>query len=142
MHWAGWVIVAVVCAVLEMATPSFFIGWFGVGALAGALMSLLRVGMTGQIVAFLVVSVGLVISTKRISSSWHRKESGAKTNVDAVIGKSATVIKEIPAKGMGQVKVNGEVWTAAAQDESRIPAGVTVEVVEVEGVHLVVKSPE
>ena len=52
MHWAGWVIVAVVCAVLEMATPSFFIGWFGVGALAGALMSLLRVGMTGQIVAF------------------------------------------------------------------------------------------
>lgn len=142
MHWAGWVIVAIICAVAEMATPSFFMAWFGVGALAGAVMSLLHTGLAGQMAAFLAVSVGLVLSTKRISSSWSRKGGGAKTNINAIIGKSAVVTAEIPEKGMGQAKVNGEIWSAQSDNGRRIPLGVAVEVIGVDGVHLVVRSPE
>ena len=40
-EWAGWVIVAVVCGIVEMLTPQFFIAWFGVGAIVAALFSAL-----------------------------------------------------------------------------------------------------
>ncbi|MGI6666087.1 MAG: NfeD family protein [Bacillota bacterium] len=142
MHWGGWVVVAVVCAVLEIVTPSFFIGWFGVGAIAGAVLSILRVGLTGQVVAFLVVSVGLVLSTRRIASRWTLKDAHTKTNIDAMVGKTAVVTEAIPAKDRGLVKVGGEVWSAESADGTAIPLGVSVEVIRVDGVHLVVKAPE
>jgi membrane protein implicated in regulation of membrane protease activity len=142
MHWGGWVVVAVVCAVLEIVTPSFFIGWFGVGAIAGALMSVLKVGLTGQVLIFLAVSVGLVLSTRRIASKWTRQYAHTKTNVDAMVGKTAVVTKAIPAKDRGLVKVGGEVWSAESVDGRAIPEGVSVEVLRVDGVRLVVKAPE
>jgi membrane protein implicated in regulation of membrane protease activity len=142
MHWGGWVVVAVLCAVLEIVTPSFFIGWFGAGAIAGAVLSLLGVGLTGQVMSFLVVSMVLVLSTRRISSTWTRQDAHTRTNVDAILGKSAVVTRAIPAKEKGQVKVGGEVWSAESIDGRAIPEGVTVEVLRVDGVHLVVKAPE
>ncbi|HHY45631.1 MAG TPA: NfeD family protein [Firmicutes bacterium] len=142
MHWGGWVAVAIVCAVLEIVTPSFFIGWFGVGAIAGALMSVLRVGPVGQALVFLAVSIGLVLSTRRFASKWTRQDALTKTNIDAIVGKTGVVTKEIPANDRGQVKVGGEVWSAESVDGRAIPQGVSVEVLRVDGVRLVVKAPE
>ena len=126
MHWGGWVVVAVVCAVLEIVTPSFFIGWFGVGAIAGALTSILRVGLAGQVFVFLAVSLGLVLSTRKIASKWTRQDAHTKTNIDAIVGKTAVVTKEIPANDRGLVKVGGEVWSAESVDGRAIPQGVSV----------------
>ncbi|MGE5579080.1 MAG: NfeD family protein [Bacillota bacterium] len=141
-HWAGWILVAVACAIAEMLTPQFFIAWFGIGALFAALLAGLGAGLGWQIACFLVVSLGLVLSTKRLSSKWFRVDREQRTNIHALVGATGVVTKAIPAGGTGQVRARNEVWTATALDCASIPVGVTVTVVRVEGVHLVVQASD
>ncbi len=56
------------------------------------------------------------------------------TNVDAIIGQKAMVVKAITPAEAGQVKVNGEIWRASA--DQAIAAGVRVSVDGVSGVTL------
>lgn len=137
-HWALWIAVAVICGVIEMLTPQFFIAWFGIGALSAALLASLGASGAWQVSAFIVVSLVLVLSTKRLSSRWFRADREQKTNVDALLGQEGLVTKPILQNGTGQVKTRNEIWTALSADNGPIPAGVTVKVVRVEGVHLVV----
>lgn len=141
-QWAGWLVVAIVCAMAEIFTESFFIIWFSVGALVAAALSRLGLKAGYQFGAFVLVSLGLVFSTKRAASSWFRKGNDLKTNVYALEGKKAVVVQSIPPNGSGKVKVKGEVWSARSLCETGIPLGVTVRVLSVEGVHLVVEAPE
>ncbi len=141
-NWAGWIVVAVICAIAEMLTPTFFIAWFAVGALAASLSSAVGLSLGWQVVVFAVVSLALVLSTKRLSSRWFRGEREQKTNVYALTGASGVVTKAIPEGGTGQVRVGPETWSATAEDRASVPAGVSVVVVRVEGVHLVVRASD
>jgi len=141
-HWAGWIVVAVACGIVEMLTPEFFIIWFGVGAVVAALIAAMGAGTGWQIGAFIAVSLALVLSTKRLSSKWFRVDREQRTNVYALEGASGVVTQAIPAGGRGQVRARNETWTATAEDGGSIPAGVTVTVVRVEGVHLVVRASD
>lgn len=141
-HWLSWVIVAIICAVAEIFTEGFFIIWFSGGALAAALGAGLGLALEWQFGVFVVVSAALVLSTKRLVERLHKKDVGIATNVQALIGKDAFVIMEIPERGSGQVKVGGDIWTARSVSGRRIPQGVTVTVTGIDGVHLVVRSPE
>ena len=66
------------------------------------------------------------------------------TNVYSVIGKKANVIVEINGeKSTGQVKVDGDVWSAKTEEfNAIIPVGTIVEIVRVDGVKVVVKTLE
>lgn len=39
---------------------------------------------------------------------------------------------------LGQVKVNGEIWSAKTEDESKIEKGTEIEVLKIDGVKLIV----
>ncbi|MCX7996959.1 MAG: NfeD family protein [Patescibacteria group bacterium] len=58
------------------------------------------------------------------------------TNIDAVIGAKAQVIKSITPHTPGQVKVDGEIWRAVASED--IAKGEMVKVHSVSGVTLTV----
>lgn len=60
-----------------------------------------------------------------------------KTNVDNLIEKKGVVIKSITPSKPGQVKVEGEIWRANA--EQTIPEGSSVIIKSVEGVTLKVQ---
>jgi len=141
-HWGIWVMVGAACAIAEIFTSGFFIIWFSGGALVAAVLSLAGANLNWQIVSFVAVSTILVLSTKRLASSWFRKGAEVRTNVYALEGATGYVIQDIPQESFGQVKVGGEVWTARSMDGTKIPLGARVKVVKVEGVHLVVRSFE
>lgn len=141
-HWAGWIVVAVACGIVEMLTPQFFIAWFGAGAIVSALFAWLGAGPVWQFTVFIVASLSLVLSTKRLSSKWFRVEREQKTNVYALQGSPGIVTQAIPEGGTGQVRARNETWTATSEDRTAIPAGVAVTVVRVEGVHLVVHASD
>jgi membrane protein implicated in regulation of membrane protease activity len=61
-----------------------------------------------------------------------------KTNSDALLGKEGIVVKKITAAAPGQVKVDGEIWRAAAT--SVIDEGESVVVESVSGVTVTVKK--
>ena len=79
----------------------------------------------------------------RGSKKWARSKEKhhEHTNVNALRGKHAKVLKTIPAHiGVGVVKVGGDTWSARSVDQKEILAGVIVEIIEIKGSCLVVKS--
>ena len=62
-----------------------------------------------------------------------------KTNVDAVIGKTGIVTKTIDSiNSKGQVKVDGETWSATGENGIDIEKGTQIIVKEIKGVKAVV----
>ena len=62
------------------------------------------------------------------------------TNAFSIIGKKALVIKEInPIHSTGQIKINGEVWSAESENSEIIQEGLEVEILQIKGVKAIVK---
>jgi membrane protein implicated in regulation of membrane protease activity len=62
-----------------------------------------------------------------------RKPQLERFGVDALIGQPAYVIDEVTGLS-GRVRIGGEEWTARAYDETLvIPAGTTVDVMQISG---------
>ena len=68
------------------------------------------------------------------------EKDNAKTNVYSLVGKKAIVIEDIDwVTGSGQIKLNGEVWSAKTKEQVNIEKGTEVEIESIEGVKAFVK---
>lgn len=134
--WLGIIVVAVV---LEILTPSDLVSiWFAAGALAALIIAIfLPDWLWLQIVVFVVVSGVLIFSTRKISKKLQ-STADAKTNIDGIVGKIGKVNIAITPHEVGEVKVEGKLWSAIS--EGLIEAGSYVEVLGVDGVKLIVKK--
>ena len=63
-----WLIAAIIFAVSEALTVGLVTIWFAGGALVALAAALLGVGIPVQVVLFFVVSVGLLVSTRKLFS--------------------------------------------------------------------------
>ena len=137
--WLTWAILGLALIGFEMITPSFFIIWFGVGALAAALVAKLGVGLVWQLATFLVCTITLLTYTRKFAVKVQGGHD-VKTGYAALVGKTAIVTTCISAhSGTGLVKVLGEEWSALAETERNISPGEKVLVVAVTGVRLIVR---
>ncbi len=138
--WLLWFALAVIFAVIEMVAVGFFMIWFGVGALAAMLTSLVTTNLAVQFLVFIIISVILLFMTRKLTSK-VTKGTVYPTNVDAVIGKIGIVTETIPAlDNPGIVKIAGEMWSAISVDSKAIEKDTQVEVLQVKGVRLVVQK--
>ena len=112
-----WLAMAILMTILEFIIPGLATIWFALGALVMIPLSLLPIQFAVQIVIFLVISVVLLIFTRPFAVK-KLKANREKTNVDALAGKSALVIKPISKYEKGEVKIGGIVWTARSEDEA------------------------
>jgi membrane protein implicated in regulation of membrane protease activity len=81
----------------------------------------------------------LIYYTKPIAKNYLRIGS-EKTNVEAVVGMVGPVTKRIEQYATGQVKINGQIWSALSENGEPIEVGIKVKVVAVEGVKLIVQK--
>lgn len=132
-----WLVLLVVFMIVETATVSLTTIWFAVGALVAFLLGLLGVSVGWQAAVFLIVSVLLVLFTRPIAIR-YLKIGHTRTNVDSMIGQQGVVIKAMSEHQTGQIKVNGQVWTALPADGQPIGENMEVTVQSVEGVKLMV----
>ena len=103
-------------------------------------ISLLGGDLIWQIVAFVVVSVVVLIFVRPISVKYLNKNK-TKTNVDVLVGQKTKLTKQIVDNNhYGEVFINGESWMAKSEDGSAIDEDADVEVVGIEGVKLIVKK--
>ena len=139
--WLLWLIVACAFAILEMFTAGFMVLWLSVAALVTLLFSLIfPEAFALQLIIWGILSVVLLFFTKKFADKVN--SNPIPTNVYSVIGKKANVIVEINGeKSTGQVKVDGDVWSAKTEEfNAIIPVGSVVEILKVDGVKLVVKK--
>ena len=133
--WLLWLIAAVLLAVGEMLTLSFFLAPFAGGALVAALVA--GVGLGGLIpwLVFLVVSAILLVALRPLARAQGRTPPALRTGTAALAGRDATVVERIANhEGVGAIRLDGEIWTARTYlDDEVIDAGEQVQVVEIRG---------
>ena len=131
--WVIWLIVAVAFGVGEVLTLSFFLGPFAIGALVAAAVTAAGAGILLSAIAFLVVSVLMLLLLRPVARRHLRTPAALRTNTAALVGRTATVLEPVSGTG-GCVKLEGEVWTARPFDDDHvIEAGRRVHVLEIRG---------
>ena len=137
--WIIWLIVAAFFFILEIATEGFLVFWFGIGAVASIGTSFLTENISIQIAVFAVVSILLVLSTRKLTDKMKPKE--VPTNVYTILGKKAVVSQAIDnLKGSGQIKIDGDIWSAKSESDEPIEEGASVEILNIDAVRAVVKK--
>jgi membrane protein implicated in regulation of membrane protease activity len=134
--WVFWVILAVILAVGEVVSLSFFLAPFAVGAVAAALLDAAGVGAGGQFAAFIASSLLLLAIVRPIARRHVRMPPQLRTGTAALIGETAVVIDRISNdEDIGSVRLKGQVWSARAygEDEEPIEPGRRVHVMEIRG---------
>lgn len=136
--WSFWLIVAGIFFVIEIATVGFLVFWLGIGAILAMITSFITDNIITQAIVFVVSSCILIPLTKPLADKFTGKKS-VPTNSYSLINKHGIVTTDInPIECVGQVKVNGEIWSAKTEDESIISKGTEIEVIKIDGVKLIV----
>ena len=137
MEWLFWIGGALLLVVIETVTADLTFLMIAGGALGGGLTSFLGGPLWAQVVVFACVSTLLLFAVR----PWAKRRLAAttpqmKTNVDALIGRSATTITAVDDGG-GRVRLGGEEWSArlapVVQGTTRLEAGASVIVTENDG---------
>ena len=138
-----WLVLLVIFLAVELATMGLTTLWFAGGALAAFLVSLAGGSLTLQVVVFIAAAVILLIFTRPFAVKYIN-QNRVKTNADSLIGETTVVTEAIDnLAGAGQVRVNGQIWTARSSEEDReIPEGTRVRILEISGVKLMVEPEE
>jgi len=137
-----WSLVGILLLLLEFVMPGLIVFFFGVGALAVAVVCLfVDIGVNVQLLVFIGVSVlSLVLLRKWLKGIFmgyvsSKQSSGA--NIDEFVGERAVVKEKITPNLPGKVELHGTNWQAAADQE--INEGAVVEIVGKDNITLKVK---
>src|SRR6185437_2460224 len=143
--WIPWVVLGLMLIVAEVFTPGFVLLWFGIGALAAGLASIVGVdSLAIQFLIFAAVSIALTAASRTIFVNYFSREKtgdSLRTGMDSLPGKIGTVVSSSRgAMQEGAVKVFGSTWTAyPAEGESALEAGERVRVESIEGSSIYVR---
>ena len=135
MNAVIWIILAAILGVAEIFTLTAALGLLAVAALAAAAVAALGLGELAQFVIFAVVAVAGLVGIRPLVSRQLRPRYGPqhRFGVAALVGRQARVVQEVTGQA-GRVRIGGEEWSARAYDDTLvIPAGATVDVIEIEG---------
>ena len=139
-EWWTWVVGGIALILAELAIPSFFIVWFGLGAiLVGLLMlTLPHLSLTAQLAVWTVASLAMVVLWFRVfKRSFYRTRIG--TADGGVIGEIGVLVSAVAPFERGKVRfqrplLGSEEWVCLA--DAAIADGERVRVVAVEGSYL------
>jgi membrane protein implicated in regulation of membrane protease activity len=143
--WIFWTVLGAILIVAEIFTSGFVLLWFGVGAMAAALLAIVGIdSLALQFLTFAVVSSTLTAASRTIFLKYFSREKtgqSLRSGVDALPGKIGTVVSSSRgALQEGAVKVFGSTWTAyPAPGEPPLEAGERVCVESIEGASIYVK---
>ena len=134
MYTIIWLGLVVLFLIVEAATVTMVSLWFAGGALAALAISALGGGLLLQMLAFILVSTGLLALLRPLARK-HFTPKLTKTNVDSVIGTEGYVTADIDnVAATGTVKLGAMEWTARSVTGEKISTGTLVKVEKIEGV--------
>ena len=137
-----WILIAVVCGAIEIFTLGLWFLWLAIAALivAGAVSVGWLSSLEVQLLVFAFLTLLFIIFTRPLTLKFFRTNDTV-SNVNALIGQHGVATTNIEPLHFGQVKVNGEIWTAFSGEI--IEEGSRIMVTGIDGVKLqVVKAVE
>lgn len=137
--WVGWLVLIALFLVIEMLTLDMTFLMLSFGGALGLVSDLVGLPLWAQVIIAAVAAASFILFLR--PTLLHRLRSGedsTPSNMDALLDLQGTVLQGITATS-GQVKLsNGDTWTARSFDETPIPAGSVVAVMEITGATAIV----
>ncbi len=141
--WLAWLLVSLLCLVLELTNGDFFIMCFAIGGVAAAIVSAFSDSFTLQVIVFAVVSALSIFFVRPFALKYlHKNKDNRVSNADAIIGRIGKVTESIVANGHGRVKVDGDSWKAVTANNLAIEEGTTVRIVALNSIIVTVERAE
>lgn len=136
-QWYVWLALIVILAFIEFATINLTTIWFIASGLVALVISFFTDNYLIQFGVFVILGIILLITTRPLLvKKFNTKQE--KTNLDRVVGMEAIVTQKITKHQPGEVKVDGKLWTAYADEN--IKEDTVVKVLEIDGVCLKVQK--
>ena len=134
-----WIMVGLGLCLLEIFTPGFFVILFGVSAIITGVAEKLGLSQQGQWILFVVLCLVLIVFVRKYLVQMLDRQPTQMANVGGLIGKQATVIKDIQGDSLkGRVRIEGEDWIAITEEDTVFSSGSYVEVKSISGTKLIV----
>ncbi|GLO11838.1 membrane protein [Pseudomonas putida] len=135
MQWWIWLVFGIALILLELVLPTFFILWFGIGAVLVSLISLAAPSLQLDMQVLLWVLLSSV-TTACWFKLFRRKQPDVRWTADSVIGEVGLLTAGVSEFQKGRVRfqkpiLGNEEWTCIA--DSEIPAGERVRLTAIEG---------
>ncbi len=143
--WVVWLIVAAVLIVLEVITQMMWAFCLSVGALGAIACAFLGLDLTWQVVVMALLSVVAYLVFLPLFKRWHARTEihKARTGMDALLGRRATVTHAIHPGQLGRARIDGDNWQVKAPSvPGTIPSGTEVVVTAYDSIILTVALPE
>ncbi len=139
--WMIWLILAAVLIVIELLTNTFAAFCLVGGCVVALIMALIGLGLEVQIAGAVVGTVIAFIAFLPLIKKQRqaKSHSGYQSNMDALIGRTATVTEPIQESKPGRVKIDGDNWQVITADKSPIATGEQVKVVGYDSIILTVE---
>lgn len=135
-----WGIGILIFVYLEIGTQGLTSIWYAFGCLLSCIFAYSGASIFVQLFVFIITSTLCVILTRPLAKKYVNGKI-QKTNTDRLIGQTAIVKETINnKKGQGLARINGMDWSARAKENDEvILKGKAVEIVDIQGVKLIVK---
>lgn len=130
-----WMVIIAISLITEGLTMALVSIWFVPSAAICLILELVGVkNIYIQIAVFIVLSALFAFFLRGKLKQSLRGSS--KTNVDALVGKTAVVEEDIPEGGVGRARIGGMSWAAFTEENRSVLAGEKVRITEIIGVKL------
>lgn len=136
-YWVMWLVVVVLLAIIEASTVNLVSIWFVISGLVALIVSLFTEAFYIQFGVFVLLGIILLVITKPAMNKML-KEKETKLNLERIIGMEGIVTEKIEKNKIGEVKVDGKLWSAIS--DVKIQVNSVVKAVSIEGVKLVVEK--
>lgn len=146
MDTIGWVMIGIWGAVffvtlaIELATSDLTTIWFVISSLITLVAATLKANPILQVIIFIFLSSALIVATRPLTKKMMETQI-IHTNADKIIDMIGVVTKEIEEDGIGEIKVNNEIWRAVSSG-GKISVGEKVSVRTINGNKAIVSKLE
>ncbi|WP_369138596.1 NfeD family protein [Modestobacter versicolor] len=132
--WLLWLIAAGLFAGGEMASLDLVLLMFAGGALGGMTVALLGLSVPIQLLAFVIVSAGLLLVVRPVAKRHLVDRTPEQLDgVASYVGRTAVVSQRVD-NAAGRVRLGDDEWTARTQlDDEVYEVGHEVRIVQIEG---------
>ena len=129
-HAEFWLWLTLLLMIFEIFTAGFFLGALAISSLFTAGVAWLEFSGEVQMAFFGASSIGTLLWVRPVFVKLLSPKV-VSTNAEALVGKPATVVAQVPPRGVGRVRLANEEWRATS-DES-LDVGDEVKVLAVQG---------
>ncbi len=141
MVWWIWLCIAAGLIFLEVLTVDLIAIWFAVSAAVMTIVSAVfpQLFVVWEIGIFLVVSVILLLSTRKFVKKLMKRGENQETNLELLLNHTGVVVETIDNdSAKGAVKINGLTWSARTASGEQLSEGELVTILQIQGNKLIV----